>query len=45
MWAISRLQYRHDYSNQPTFVKGVSPVRAQDTVAAGLIYVFDSREP
>jgi hypothetical protein len=41
---ITRLEYRHDYSNQPTFVKGDSPVRAQDTVAAGLIYVFDSRE-
>jgi len=41
---ITRLEYRHDYSNQPTFVKGNSPVKAQDTLAAGLVYVFDSRE-
>jgi hypothetical protein len=41
---ITRLEYRHDYSNQPTFVKGNSPAGSQDTLAAGLVYVFDSRE-
>jgi hypothetical protein len=41
---ITRLEYRHDYSTEPTLVKGNSPTGSQDTVAAGLIYVFDSRE-
>ncbi|MGA2631827.1 MAG: porin, partial [Terriglobia bacterium] len=41
---ISRLEYRHDYSNQPTLVKGDSLIGSQDTLAAGLIYVFDSKE-
>jgi hypothetical protein len=41
---ITRLEYRYDYSNQPTFVKGDLPVGSQSTVAAGLVYVFDSRE-
>lgn len=41
---LTRLEYRHDYSNQPTFVEGARPVGAQDTVAAGLVYMFDTRE-
>jgi hypothetical protein len=41
---ITRLEYRHDMSNQPSFVKGSSPVKGQDTVAAGLIYTFDVKE-
>jgi hypothetical protein len=41
---ITRLEYRHDYSTEPTLVKGNSPAGSQDTVAAGLVYVFDSRE-
>jgi len=41
---ITRFEYRHDYSTEPTFVKGSSAVQAQDTLAAGLIYVFDSRD-
>jgi len=42
---ITRFEYRHDYSNQPTFIKGLAPVSEQDTLAVGLILVFDSREP
>lgn len=41
---LTRLEYRHDYSNQPAFVEGVRPVGTQDTVAAGLVYMFDTRE-
>ena len=41
---LTRLEYRYDYSNQPTFVKGDHPVRGQNTVAAGLVYTFDTRE-
>lgn len=41
---LTRLEYRHDYSNQPTLVEGARPVGTQDTVAAGLVYMFDSRE-
>ncbi len=41
---ITRLEYRYDYSNEPTFVKGDTPVGSQSTLAAGLIYVFDSTE-
>ncbi|HEY7616084.1 MAG TPA: outer membrane beta-barrel protein, partial [Terriglobales bacterium] len=41
---IARLEYRHDYSNQPVFVKGINPVFGQDTLTAGLVFTFDSRE-
>lgn len=42
---MSRLEYRRDISNQPTFVKGGGlPVTAQNTVTAGLVFMFDSRE-
>ncbi|MBI1941903.1 MAG: outer membrane beta-barrel protein [Acidobacteria bacterium] len=41
---ITRWEYRYDYSNQPSFTKGDSPVGSQSTVAAGLIYSFDMRE-
>lgn len=41
---LTRLEFRRDYSNQPTFTKGDSPAGAQNTVAAGMVYVFDSRE-
>ena len=41
---ITRLEYRHDYSTEPTFVKGDSSVQSQDTLAAGLVYVFDTRD-
>ena len=42
---MSRLEFRRDMSNQPSFVKGVGlPVTAQNTVTAGLVFMFDSRE-
>jgi len=42
---ITRLEYRHDYSNQPTYMKGSgTPVKSQDTLAAALIYVFSSND-
>ena len=30
--------------NQPSFVKGTTPVKSQNTVAAGLVYTFDMKE-
>jgi hypothetical protein len=41
---ITRLEYRRDFSNQPVFLKGNTPVLAQQTMSAGLVYTFDSRE-
>ena len=41
---ITRLEYRRDLSNQPVFLKGTTPVLNQDTVTAGLMFTFDSRE-
>ena len=41
---ISRFEYRRDMSNQPVFLKGSSPVLAQNTMTAGLVFTFDSRE-
>lgn len=42
---ITRLEYRHDYSNQPTFLKGAgTPVKSQDGLTAGLIYVFSTND-
>lgn len=41
---ISRLEYRRDMSNQPVFLKGSSPVLDQNTLTAGLVFTFDSRE-
>lgn len=41
---ITRFEYRYDYSNEPTFVKGDQPVSSQNTLALGLIYTFDSSE-
>jgi hypothetical protein len=41
---ISRIEFRHDVSNQPVFFKGPAPVLAQNTLAAGLVFTFDSRE-
>jgi hypothetical protein len=31
-------------SNQPTFLKGTTPVKDQNTLTAGLVFTFDSRE-
>lgn len=42
---LTRLEFRRDTSNQPTFVKGNnSPVKGQNTATAGLVFMFDSRE-
>jgi len=31
-------------SNEPTLLKGSTPVKSQNTVAAGLVYTFDLKE-
>jgi putative OmpL-like beta-barrel porin-2 len=41
---ITRLEFRRDVSNRPSFLKGSSPIDNQNTVEAGLIYAFDSKE-
>jgi putative OmpL-like beta-barrel porin-2 len=41
---ITRLEFRRDFSNRPVFTKGATPVMGQNTMAAGLVYAFDSRE-
>jgi len=42
---LTRLEFRRDMSNRPSFTKGDSnPVSSQNTVAAGMIFMFDSRE-
>jgi hypothetical protein len=41
---ISRLEYRRDMSNQPVFLKGTNPVLDQNTLTAGMVFTFDSRE-
>lgn len=41
---ISRFEYRRDMSNQPVFLKGTNPALNQNTLTAGLVFTFDSRE-
>jgi Putative beta-barrel porin-2, OmpL-like. bbp2 len=41
---ISRMEFRRDMSNQPVFLKGSNPVLGQNTLTAGLVFTFDSRE-
>ena len=41
---ISRFEFRRDVSNQPVFLKGSNPVLDQNTLTAGLVFTFDSRE-
>ncbi|MBZ5630829.1 MAG: porin [Acidobacteriia bacterium] len=41
---ITRLEYRHDFSNRPVFTKGTDPVLGQDTLTAGMVYTFDTKE-
>jgi putative OmpL-like beta-barrel porin-2 len=41
---ISRFEFRRDMSNQPLFLKGSNPVLDQNTLTAGLVFTFDSRE-
>jgi hypothetical protein len=40
---ISRFEFRRDMSNDPVFLKGISPVTAQSTLTAGLVYTFDTK--
>ncbi|HEX6465973.1 MAG TPA: outer membrane beta-barrel protein, partial [Terriglobales bacterium] len=43
---LTNLEFRRDFSNQPVFTKGAAtPVTAQTTATAGLVFTFDSREP
>ena len=41
---ISRFEFRRDMANQPLFLKGNTPVSNQNTLTAGLIMTFESRE-
>jgi hypothetical protein len=42
---LTRLEFRRDMANNPIFTKGAStPVRDQNTLTAGLVFTFDSRE-
>ncbi len=41
---ITRLEFRRDVSNRPSFLKGSSPIDNQNTLEAGIIYAFDSKE-
>lgn len=41
---VTRLEFRHDYSNEPVFTRGDQPHNKQTTVAAGLMYAFDMGE-
>jgi lipoprotein-anchoring transpeptidase ErfK/SrfK len=41
---ITRLEFRRDFSNQPAFLEGEQPGKAQNTLTGGLVYVFDARE-
>jgi hypothetical protein len=41
---ISRFEFRRDMSNRDPFLKGNTPVGSQNTMTAGLVYTFDSRE-
>jgi len=41
---ISRFEFRRDMSNQAVFLKGTNPVLDQNTLTAGLVFTFDSRE-
>lgn len=38
---IARMEFRHDMSNQRSFLKGNTPVFGQSTVAGGLIFVLE----
>ena len=43
---VSRLEYRHDSSNQPFFTRGnsIGAVKGQSTVDAGLVFVLEPSE-
>jgi hypothetical protein len=41
---LTRFEFRRDISDSPVFTKGTTPVMAQNTATAGLVFMFDSRE-
>ena len=42
---ISRLEYRHDVSSQPFFLRGASALeKSQNTMTAGLVFTFTTAE-
>ena len=41
---LTRMEFRRDMSNEPSFFKANSPVMSQNTLTAGLVFTFDSRE-
>jgi Putative beta-barrel porin-2, OmpL-like. bbp2 len=41
---ITRWEFRRDMSNQPTMLKGSTPVTDQNTLLGGLVYIFDIHE-
>ena len=41
---LTRFEFRRDMSNQPSFLKGTTPVMTQNTATAGFVFMFDSRE-
>ena len=42
---ISRLEYRHDFSSEPFFLKGASTLeKSQNTVTGGLVFTFATAE-
>ena len=41
---LTRMEFRRDQSSNPSFLKGTTPVMAQNTATVGLVYMFDTRE-
>jgi len=41
---LTRMEFRRDQSNNPAFLKGTTPVLAQNTATVGMVFLFDSRE-
>jgi Putative beta-barrel porin-2, OmpL-like. bbp2 len=41
---VTRWEFRRDMSNQPSMLKGSTPVKNQNTVSGGLFYAFDIHE-
>jgi hypothetical protein len=41
---LTRLEFRRDLSNCPSFTRGDVPARAASVVLGGIIYSFDARE-
>jgi hypothetical protein len=41
---LTRWEFRRDMSNQPSMLRGATPVTDQNTVSGGLVYAFDIHE-